>query len=181
MRYVLASAVSVLLWLRPVLSVEQLQVILSKSHANIVVASLCVPSGGSGCPNDTFDGHTQCCSQTRQPAGAASSLGLCTGRDAEQVVRTVTVGDGAEEGGGRDGGRQNDDHGEVEEDQSVSVHRFAGREFNLSRRVQECGIFYIGYEGPTLNNIMMRFSQCKVCGDDGCGWFNLIEGAMCTH
>ena len=168
MRYVLASAVSVLLWLPPVLSVEQLQVILSKSHANIVVASLCVPYGGSGCPSDTFGGYTQCCSQTRQQAGTAP-LGLCAGRDAEQVERAGTVGDGAEEGGGRDGGRQNDDHGEVLEDQSVSVHRFAGREFTLSRRVQECGIFYIGYEGPTLNNIMMRFSQCKVCGDVGCG------------
>lgn len=162
------SAVSVLLWLPPVLSVEQLQVILSKSHANIVVASLCVPSGGSGCPKDTFGGHTQCCSQTRQQAGAAS-LGFCTGRDAGQVERAVTVEGGAEEGGGRDGERKNEDHGVVEEDQSVSVHRFAGREFTLSRHVQECGIFYIGYEGPTLNNIMMRFSQCKVCGDGGCG------------
>ena len=104
MRYVLASAVSVLLWLPPVLSVEQLQVILSKSHANIVVASLCVPYGGSGCPSDTFGGYTQCCSQTRQQAGTAP-LGLCTGRDAEQVERAGTVGDGAEEGGGQDGGR----------------------------------------------------------------------------
>lgn len=159
----LASAVFVIHHLSLTSPVDRVQSLISHSHANVVVTSLCVPAGGSGDRTDTSDRHTECCSQTRQQAGAAC-VGFSTGGVTEEVGGAVRVGCGAEEGVGQDEMRQGDNLGEVEEGQSASVHRFAGREFTLTRCVQECAIFYIGYEGPTLNNIMMSFSQCKVGG-----------------
>ena len=80
----------------------------------------------------------------------------------EKVGRAARLGGGAVERVGQDETRQGGDLGEAVEGQSASVHRFAGREFTLTRPVQECGIFYIGYEGPTLSNMMMSFSHSKV-------------------
>ena len=158
---VLVHAVSVLHCLSFVSSVECVQSLISQSHANVVVTSLCVPAGGSDCRSDTSGRHTERCSQMKQQPRAACVC-LSAGGVTEKVGGAARLGGGAEEVVGQDEVRQGGGHDAVAEEQSASVHRFAGREFALTRRVEECGIFYIGYEGPTLSNIMMRFSQCKV-------------------
>lgn len=147
----------------PFVSAEHVKSLISQSHTNVVVASLCVPAGGgpSAHPSDTR--HTECCSHSRQPEGAAC-MHLLAGGVAQEVGGAVRLGGGAEEGVGREEVGQDGRHGATGEEQSVSVHRFAGREFTLTKGVQEYGIFYIGYESPTLSNIMMNFSQCKVSG-----------------
>ena len=144
-------------------SVECVKSLISQSYTNVVVASLCIPAGGgpSGHPSGTR--RTECCSQSRQTEEAACVC-LSARGVTQEVGGEVELEGGAEESMGHEEVGQIGGQGVTAEEQSVPVHRFAGREFTLTKCVQEYGIFYIGYESPTLNNIMMNFSQCKVGG-----------------
>lgn len=51
---------------------------------------------------------------------------------------------------------------EIEREDSCDPY---GRVFNLpeGKEIHDYVIFYIGFEGLTLNNLMMSYNKCQVC------------------
>ena len=37
-----------------------------------------------------------------------------------------------------------------------------GRTFELRKPIEECQVFYVGYEGPNLTNLILNYNKCQV-------------------